>query len=878
MNPFRRALAWLDRDVLAVDTLLAVVLMLLSVPFAASTTVGFSAGLLFNASNADLVWWTLPTAVPLAMRRWRPRMAAWLYIAVTIPHLFLGPLITFGDICSLIMLYSVLAYGERRGSGRFVVVALAMVTLTSFIWSVAINLGPMFPEGRDFALWRTSWLPTGSTMPVCPAMQATAAVPYAATCGEKIVRDAVTMLPFMALTVLSVAVMGYWKRSRLATTRAMRERNAAIEARRDEDRRIAALAERARIARDMHDVVAHTLSTIIIQSDGGRYAGTHDLALARDTMHTIRREAVRAQQDMRRLFGTVGTAYEVDPATGPAGAFHAGAGRANNANAAAAAIGMPSAANASEPTGAQPSDNRIGYHAISTLLDGAGLPVTRRIDGQARPDLLSPAAGTAVYRLVQEALSNARRHAGPGAKVTIDEQWTGDGLSIAVSDDGRGAKSADDGHQPGYGLIGMRERVTAVGGTLEAGPVPSGGFHVAAILPYAPGPAMSTAKLNQSGDGRMNAPTTAPDTPRQPLAKLADRLRSILRVLRSRTFTQGDDANANWIELTSRWTERHYVLVDMLEAAFVAVMFFPSTLNGMAVSGDPLIYMPGWGVVPAAIITVAILLPLAFRRRFPETSALAMAVAAALQLMVLPSVLGLNIFALVSVYSAVLYGRPQARRWVIVALAVDSALFGAKVMAGWNGYDTLLAFMAGYGGDGTRRMAILLSAAFPGGMVFVMGMGCVASALWARSRGSNALVLRQREEALRAEQERVKVLSANFERERIGAAIQAEVSATLDTVVAQADAGLALFEGQGQDSKDTNSPAPSTSPSPSPEAIAAAFEAIGRRGREALAHMRQLLGVLRESGFSDEAHAGAQASPRLAPAESLEQQLARAQG
>lgn len=877
MNPFRRALAWLDRDVLAVDTLLAVVLMFLSVPFAASTTVGFSAGLLFNASNADLVWWTLPTAVPLAMRRWRPRMAAWLYVAVTIPHLFLGPLITFGDICSLIMLYSVLAYGERRGSGRFVVVALAMVTLTSFIWSVAINLGPMFPEGRDFALWRTSWLPTGSTMPVCPAMQATAAVPYAATCGEKIVRDAVTMLPFMALTVLSVAVMGYWKRSRLATTRAMRERNAAIEARQDEDRRIAALAERARIARDMHDVVAHTLSTIIIQSDGGRYAGTHDLALARDTMHTIRREAVRAKQDMRRLFGTVGTTYEVDPATGPVDAFHAGAGRANsaNANAAAVAIGMPSAANASEPTGAQPSDDRIGYHAISALLDGAGIPVTRRIDGQARPDLLSPAAGTAVYRLVQEALSNARRHAGPGAKVTIDERWTGDGLSITVSDDGRGAKSTVDGHQPGYGLIGMRERVTAVGGTLEAGPGSSGVFRVAAALPFAPGAATSTVKLDQSGDGRMDDPTTAPAaSAHRSMAEFIDRLRSMLRVLRSRTFAQGDDADANWIELTSRWTERHYVLVDMLEAAFVAVMFFPSTLNGMAVSGDPLIYMPGWGVVPAAIITAVILLPLAFRRRFPEASALAMAVAAALQLMVLPSVLGLNVFALVSVYSAVLYGRPQVRRWVIVALAVDSALFGAKVMAGWNGYDTLLAFMAGYGGDGTRRMAILLSAAFPGGMVFVMGMGCVASALWARSRGSNALVLRQREEALRAEQERVKVLSANFERERIGAAIQAEVSATLDTVVMQADAGLALFEGRGHGQTDADSPAPS----PSPEAIAAAFEAIGRRGREALAHMRQLLGVLRESGFSDEAHAGAQASPRLAPAESLEQQLARAQG
>lgn len=876
MNPFRRALAWLDRDVLAVDTLLAIVLLFFSVPFAASTSTSTSAGLLFNSSPADLLWWTLPTAVPLAMRRWRPRMAAWLYVAVTLPHLFLGPLITFGDMFSLIMLYSVLAYGERRGSGRFVIVALAMVTLTSAIWSVALNLGPMFPEGQAFPVLRTSWLPTASSMPVCPSMQITGAVPYAATCGEKILRDAGTMLPFMALTVLSVAVMGYWKRSRLATMRAMRERNAAIEARQGEDRRIAALAERARIARDMHDVVAHTLSTIIIQSDGGRYAGTHDLALARDTMRTIRREAVRAQHDMRRLFGTVGAAYSTNPVnpTAPVDTLHTGAGVANGTNAAAAttATSLPGTAGASGPSNVQPSDNRIGYGVIPSLIDGAELPVARRINGQVRPDLLSPAADTALYRLVQEALSNARRHAGPGAKVTIDERWTGDGLSITVSDDGRGAAASADGHQPGYGLIGMRERVTAVGGTLEAGPGPDGGFRVAATLPYAAS-ASAPTDAGQSDGIRIDGISAEPPAPtHRPVEEITDRLRAMLRVLRSRTFTQGDDADANWIERASRWTERHYVLVDMLAAVAAAILLFHSTLNGMTISGDPLVYMPGWGVVPAAVVMAAIMLPMAFRRRFPEASALAMAVMAALQLMVLPSILAVNILALTSVYSAVLYGRPQARRWVIAALAIDSALFGVKVMAGWNGYMNLIDFAAGYGGDGTPRMTIALSAVFPGGMVFVMGMGGVALALWARSRGSNALVLRQREEALRAEQERVKVLSANLERERIGAAIQAEVSATLDTVVAQADAGLALFEKQGQ------TVAGSPLPEPSPEAIAAAFEAIGRRGREALAHMRQLLGVLRESGFSDEEHAGMQASPRLAPADSLEQQLARTQG
>lgn len=92
-------------------------------------------------------------------------------------------------------------------------------------------------------------------------------------------------------SVLSVIIMALWQRARNATLAAMRERNASIVAKEAEETRIAALAERARIARDMHDVVAHTLSTIIVQSDGGRYAGAHDLAIAKHTMGTIRHEA-----------------------------------------------------------------------------------------------------------------------------------------------------------------------------------------------------------------------------------------------------------------------------------------------------------------------------------------------------------------------------------------------------------------------------------------------------------------------------------------------------------------------------------------------------------------------------------------------------------
>lgn len=84
------------------------------------------------------------------------------------------------------------------------------------------------------------------------------------------------LTPIFEVCIISTVIVAFWQRARLATVRMMRERNEAIAARDQDERDIAALAERARIARDMHDVVAHTLSIIIVQSDGGRYAGTHD--------------------------------------------------------------------------------------------------------------------------------------------------------------------------------------------------------------------------------------------------------------------------------------------------------------------------------------------------------------------------------------------------------------------------------------------------------------------------------------------------------------------------------------------------------------------------------------------------------------------------
>ncbi|MGO1260481.1 MAG: hypothetical protein ACTMHX_02210 [Bifidobacterium mongoliense] len=122
-----------------------------------------------------------------------------------------------------------------------------------------------------------------------------------------------------------------------------------------------------------------------------------------------------------------------------------------------------------------------------------------------------------------------------------------------------------------------------------------------------------------------------------------------------------------------------------------------------------------------------------------------------------------------------------------------------------------------------------------------MSMGL---ALWIRSRGSNALVLQQRADALRAEEDKQRILAANMERNRIGASIQDEVNATLMSVRDQADEGLRMLEGYEERRAEP----------PSGE-IVGAFSRIGLRGRHALSHMRRLLGMLRETGLSDDATA-----------------------
>jgi signal transduction histidine kinase len=205
-------------------------------------------------------------------------------------------------------------------------------------------------------------------------------------------------------------------------------------ARRDQ----AVLEERARIARELHDVVAHHVSSISIQADTARLttpgmpeAGAERLAAIGDT-------AREAMAEMRRVLGVLRTDGD---------------------------------------GGRDPQPDLDGLDALIETARAAGTPVRLVRTGQAGP--LAPGVELTAYRIVQEALTNARRHA-PGAMVDVELRFTGDGLRLRVRDDGPGppAKKAH-----GHGLVGMRERVAMVGGTLQAGPATEGGFAVEVELP-----------------------------------------------------------------------------------------------------------------------------------------------------------------------------------------------------------------------------------------------------------------------------------------------------------------------------------------------------------------------------------------------------------
>ncbi|MEV6559610.1 histidine kinase [Nocardia sp. NPDC051756] len=379
-----RVVFWLRRRTSVVDAGTTAILMLACVLF----------GVLVGASA---VYYGLTVAVllPLVFRRRWPEMAAMLVAAATLVQWVTvrnttGALLA--DVAVPIVVYTLAAHSRRSWSRGGLIAGLGGAVLGGWSW----------PQ---------------LSMPVLAHVLVGA---------------------FLASTVLAAWLGGAWQRARRGEFLAMAEHAALVERTRDERTRFAVLSERTRIARDIHDILAHSLAVIVAQADGGRYAARAEPEAAVGALAAIGEHGRRALDETRRAIGVLREEADGD---------------------------------------AQPVP-RVGIADLTQLVDevrDAGLPVDLAVDLPS--GLLDSGVGLVVYRIVQEGLTNVVKHAGSGVRAEVSVRHQDEWLWVSVGDDGRAERGSGHG---GFGLVGMRERVSAYGGDIELRPRPGGSGHILA--------------------------------------------------------------------------------------------------------------------------------------------------------------------------------------------------------------------------------------------------------------------------------------------------------------------------------------------------------------------------------------------------------------
>jgi signal transduction histidine kinase len=374
------------------DTLVAALIAMLDVLIFISRTA-------LTKSPAETVpqpWYiSLPLIVgavtPMAFRRRFPITAAYLALAIGIVHSLLEVGIA-SLFTACIALYTLVAYVSRRTALLYLAVN-EVITLVQSPWQ--------FPE------------------------------------------DWVVQLIVTNLAMAFSWALGEFNGARRAYNAEVEQRLRLLETERDQQARIAVAEERARIARELHDVVAHAVSVMVVQADGAAYAVRSQPDLAERAVKTISSTGREALTELRRLLGVLRreeTAGERTP---------------------------------------QPGTQSLSE--LAGRVRAVGLPVQLDIVGNV--DDLPAGVGLGIYRIVQEALTNSLKHAGPGSSAVVRVERTGDRVELSIVDNGHRRSGTLVGVSGGNGLIGMRERALVFGGTLEAGPRPAGGWQVRASLP-----------------------------------------------------------------------------------------------------------------------------------------------------------------------------------------------------------------------------------------------------------------------------------------------------------------------------------------------------------------------------------------------------------
>jgi signal transduction histidine kinase len=339
----------------------------------------------------------------------------------------------------LVLLHTLPLAGRRRFPGTMLALVVASGLAGAALFLPPFFLGPAtLVAVYSVAAYGCRW--------VSLAGLAVAELGLAAVQRTPLKLEDLALVGFMG--ILAVAwLLGHFAHNYRAHAARLEERTAELERAREELARRAVVEERLRLARELHDVVAHAMSVIAVQSGVGAHVAASQPGEVGKALAAIEATSRAALTELRRLLGVLRQDDEPQASLTP----------------------VPGLAD---------------LEGLLAEVAKAGLAVKLQINGTRPP--LPAGVDLSAYRIVQEALTNVVKHAGPAhAQITI--RYRDQDVTVEVTDDGRGvAAVADDGRRgTGHGLIGMRERVAAFGGDLEVGPRPGGGFRVAARLPLA---------------------------------------------------------------------------------------------------------------------------------------------------------------------------------------------------------------------------------------------------------------------------------------------------------------------------------------------------------------------------------------------------------
>jgi signal transduction histidine kinase len=301
--------------------------------------------------------------------------------------------------------------------------------------------GALLPVALAIALYTVAAMMSRTTALVAAALALAAELPAAGQGGW---HDGWLAVAYEVTAIASVLIAGLYASTRRAYLAELRDRTQRLERERDQASALAAAVERARIAREMHDSVAHHLTVIVTLSDGALAAVTRAPDQASEAMRGVSSTAREALAETRRLLGVL---------------------RAEGG-----------------PELRQPLPGLSDLDGLFTRVRAAGLPVQYERSGPSGET--SPGVQLVVFRLVQEALTNTMKHAGPGASAAVRLRLAPGEVEVEVEDDGAG--SAGVPRAPGGGLTGMAERVSAFGGELTCGPRHPRGWRVTARLASGP--------------------------------------------------------------------------------------------------------------------------------------------------------------------------------------------------------------------------------------------------------------------------------------------------------------------------------------------------------------------------------------------------------